>query len=207
MGIRRKMPTLEENTVVLTFDDGPDPIYTVKILDLLRLYKVRATFFMVGKFIEKNPDIVKRMEEEGHSIGLHSYSHKSAFLMGKKTFEEDMQKSIRALKNLGIEPKFYRPPWGHRKGYAVEIAEKYGLKMVLWDVMAQDWKANISVDEIKRRLLTRTKDSSVICLHDGRGKNDAPEKTFRALESVIPLWLKKGFILKTVEEAIPNGYR
>ena len=96
------------------------------------------------------------------------------------------------LKELGIKPKFFRPPWGHFSLAAINEIKKLDLKIVLWNVIVGDWKANIESTTIADRLLRETEKGDIICLHDGRGKNDAPKRTVEALKIVLPIWKSQG---------------
>ena len=186
--------------IMLTFDDGPDPIYTGQLLDLLERYEIKATFFTVGSFARSNPELIRRMSAAGHTVGIHSYTHKSAYLMSASGVRRDLDTSVSVLKRLGIHPRFYRPPWGHTTRALISSAKSRGLMPVYWNVMAQDWKRNISSDEIAMRLLKRTSDGSIVCLHDGRGKNHAPGRTIEALEKVLPRWIEEGYCFVRPEE-------
>lgn len=190
----------DEKFLSLTFDDGPDEKYTEKLLDLLKKYNVKATFFVVAKFAEKNHVIIKRMEEEGHTIGLHSLEHQNGLLRGPIYTNKDFEESIKIAKGLNIQVKSFRPPWGHLNLTTLSNLKKYNLKLVLWDVIIGDWKADISSDEISKRLLSETKNKNIICLHDGRGENKAPLRTIEALEKTLPIWLNEGYKFITVGE-------
>lgn len=186
--------------IMLTFDDGPDPAYTGRLLDLLDSYGIKAAFFTVGSFASANPELIMRMKDGGHTVGLHSYSHKSAYLMSAAQTRRDLSMSAAAVMRLGINPRFYRPPWGHTTPALQQAASNLGIMPVFWSVMAQDWQAGLESDEIASRLLCRTVPGSIICLHDGRGKNCAPGRTIAALEKVLPIWLKEGYRFVTPEE-------
>lgn len=186
--------------IYLTFDDGPSAAYTMKLLDLLDMYHIRASFFVVGKFAEENPEIIQRMQETGHTIGLHSLEHISAYIQPPGYPKKDFSRSVKILKQLGINPRFYRPPWGHTRSCTRKLAKQYGLEIIYWDVMAEDWKGNTSAEEIAEKLLTRTRPGHIVCLHDGRGKKGAPERTINALKTVLPLWIKKGYQFHTIGE-------
>lgn len=180
-----------EKCIFLTFDDGPDPRYTGKLLDLLKKEDVKATFFVVGENGEENPDLLKRMIEEGHIVGCHTYSHRNALLMTKKMSDNDMKRCMAMQKNiLGEPPKYFRPPWGIRNFFTKRQAKNNGMKLVLWDVMAEDWKKDASVESISEKLRSRVFDGSIICLHDAGentgGAKGAPLKTIEALSIVIP---------------------
>lgn len=186
--------------IMLTFDDGPDPAYTGRLLDLLDSYGIKAAFFTVGSFASANPALIRRMKDGGHTVGLHSYSHRSAYLMSAAQTRRDLSMSAAAVMRLGINPRFYRPPWGHTTPALQQAASNLGIMPVFWSVMAQDWQADLDSDEIASRLLCRTVPGSIICLHDGRGKNCAPGRTIAALEKVLPIWLKEGYRFVTPEE-------
>ena len=186
--------------IMLTFDDGPDPAYTGRLLDLLDSYGIKAAFFTVGSFASANPELIRRMKDGGHTVGLHSYSHRSAYLMTAAQTRRDLSMSAAAVMRLGINPRFYRPPWGHTTPALQQAVSNLGIMPVFWSVMAQDWQADLDSDEIASRLLCRTVPGSIICLHDGRGKNCAPGRTIAALEKVLPIWLKEGYRFVTPEE-------
>ena len=190
----------EKKFLSLTFDDGPDKKYTVELLDLLKKYNIKVTFFVVAKFAKENCEIIKRMEEEGHTIGLHSLEHKNALLNGPLYTSNDFKESLNIMRKLNINIKFFRPPWGHLNLLTIINLKKYNLKLVLWDVIIGDWKANITSDEISNRLIMKSKNKSIICLHDGRGENEAPRRTIEALEKTIPIWIEEGYEFLKVGE-------
>ena len=192
--------TNDKNSILLTFDDGPSKAYTNKLLDLLRTYNIQATFFVVAKQAEKQPEIIERIVRDGHTLGLHSLEHKNALIKGYLYTKYDFQESIRTIKKLGYDVTYYRPPWGHLNLFTLYYIKKYGLKLVLWNTMVGDWSKNTSVYDIKNRLLNKTKDKSVICLHDGRGSEGAPIRTIEALYTAIPELIDKGFTFKDIKE-------
>lgn len=189
----------EEKILYLTFDDGPDRRYTWKLLELLAKYNVRASFFVVASFAGKNPEIMEKMKAEGHLIGLHSLEHKDAYLQAPGYTKRDFAASMRIMEGLGIHPQYFRPPWGHHTFFTDRETERYGLHPVYWDVMAQDWRAYTSAAAIVGRLKRRTAPGAVICLHDGRGRRNAPERMILALRVMIPYWLQEGYTFQTID--------
>lgn len=195
--------TNQENRIMLTFDDGPDERYTNHLLDVLAEHDVKATFFVVAKNAQENPAIIKRMQKEQHIIGLHSLEHKNAMLFSSRYTKKDFAESLSIMNNMGCKISFYRPPWGHTNLFSVHFMSKYNLNMILWDVMAEDWQEESTVQTISTKLMVRTKNNSIICLHDA-GENsggaiDAPLKTIAALDKTIPLLKEKGFQFVTPE--------
>ena len=191
---------INDKYMCLTFDDGPDEKYTNNLLTLLEKYNIKATFFIVATFAENNPNIIKRMKEEGHTIGLHSLEHKNGLITSPIYTDKDFKGSLDIMKNLNMRVKFFRPPWGHINLRTLSNLKKYNLKLVLWDVIIGDWKGDITSDEIANRLLKESRNKSIICLHDGRGENEAPLRTIQALEKTLPIWLREGYKFVKVEE-------
>ena len=190
----------KDKVLFLTFDDGPDVAYTAKLLELLARHSVKASFFTVATFAEQQPDIIKRMKEEGHLIAYHSLAHKDAWFKGFRYTEKDFLKAKEIYEKLETEVHYFRPPWGRMNICTLSNIKSHGLRMVLWDVMAQDWKKNTTVDVIRDKLLRRVKNGRIICLHDGRGKNGSPMRMTQALEEVLPKWIEEGYRFATVEE-------
>lgn len=188
-----------DKRVYLTFDDGPSD-FTPLLLDVLKKYNVKASFFCVTKSALKYKNVIKRIKKENHIIGIHSSSHQSAYLMGPIKTNNDFNLSIKNMSNLTEKVMFYRPPWGILNIFSLINIKKYNLKLVLWDIMVGDWKKNITKEKISTKLLKIIGDGAIICLHDGRGKNNAHLKTIEALDEVIPILLKKGYKFETVDK-------
>lgn len=194
-----KKEKTKEKVIYLTFDDGPSE-YTEGLLDLLNQYNIKATFFCVANFAKERKTTIKRMKQEGHTIAIHSQKHKNAMLQGIFETKRDLENSLEIMNNLGIEIKYYRPPWGDSNLYLLHKLKEKNLHCILWNVMAEDWEASTTEDIILDKLIKRVNNGDIICLHDGRGKNEAPLKTIHALEKVIPIFLEKGFDFKTIDE-------
>ena len=184
----------------LTFDDGPSKTYTPELLDLLKEFNIQASFFVVAEFAEQNPHIIFRMRDEGHCIGLHSLDHRSAYVLSPRHAKMDFEQSINILKGMGIDINGYRPPWGHQTPWSKVLARHFGLKTVLWDVMAEDWRKNSTPNMFAEKLSNRVFDEAVICLHDGRGRDNAPKRMIEALKLVLPKWIENGYKFKKIDE-------
>lgn len=195
----------------LTFDDGPHPVYTEKLLNLLEKYQIKATFFVVGKFAEENPQIIMRMKKEGHRIGLHSYDHKSAMIQSPKESAKDFRQCVSVMKKLHIDTNLYRPPWGHVNWITLRQLSAAGMRKILWDVMAQDWEPDTDEETIQYKLLKRAQAGDIICLHDRQADSDEsglpaesgekmlpPARMIAALEKTIPIWLEEGYVFETI---------
>lgn len=191
---------IDEKTLYLTFDDGPDPRFTPQLLDVLKANDIKATFFVVADFAENNRELIERIKREGHLIGLHSWKHDCPIMEGRKAAAEDIEKSFNIMKSLDTDIEYVRPPWGTVNSTFRNAVKEKGLKMVFWSVMAGDWQGNITSELINQRLIHRVKNGSIICLHDGRGKNDAPQKTVDAMKVMLPIWKRQGYRFAKVDE-------
>ena len=164
--IRKLFPGLvwtipnEKNQVFLTFDDGPDPEVTPWILDTLGKYNAKATFFCLGKNVEKYPDLFERIKKEGHAVGNHSYSHLDGWKTRNKDYFEDVEKADKLIgRNL------FRPPYGRIKPSQIrELKKKY--KIVMWDVLSGDFDPGKKTNKRLENIIQVTKSGSIIVFHD-----------------------------------------
>lgn len=159
--------------LALTFDDGPNPIWTPRLLDLLADYGVRATFFLLGSYAEHQPGLVRRIAAEGHVIGNHSWSHPNLALTAANRVTEELKRASDTLEQIAGAPvRYFRPPFGARRPFVLRAARGLGMVPVLWNVMTSDWK-NPSADSIASRLAgsidraQRSGRAANIVLHDG----------------------------------------
>ncbi len=153
----------EQKCVALTFDDGPHPVFTERLLDGLKERGVKATFFVVGRNIPGNEELIRRMDEEGHLIGNHTYDHvKISGLSGQEACEQ-IEKTNRLIRRLtGSDAEFVRPPFGE---WNKEMEYSFVMIPVLWDVDPKDWLTR-NVSDIVRRVLEDTQSGDIILLHD-----------------------------------------
>ena len=179
--------------IALTFDDGPSRKYTPILLDGLKERGVHATFFLMGKNIEGEEDIVKRMSEEGHLIGNHSYEHIQLTKAGAKAVceaVEHTQEKIEAI--TGKRPEYIRPPYGD---WNEELEEEIGMTPVLWSLDSLDWKLK-DTGKIIHQVLKDVKDGDIILLHD-----IFPSSVEAALE-LIDILQKEGYVFVTADELL-----
>jgi len=190
--VRKRLDT-KDKSIAITFDDGPDPRYTPLLLDLLKKYDVKCTFFVLGEKAKLYPDLVKRIVSEGHTVGLHANKHVGAIFRSYKATKKDFQSSLSVLKELGITVRFYRPPWGLVNITSSNFIEKYKFQPVLWSLHASDWSKFSDVEHIFTVLTEKVKPGDIILLHDGRGAKDAPMRTIGALETALPKLISQGY--------------
>jgi peptidoglycan/xylan/chitin deacetylase (PgdA/CDA1 family) len=159
--------------LALTFDDGPNPAWTPRLLDMLAEHDVHATFFMVGKFVKAEPELARRVAEGGHLIGNHTWSHPDLSRIRSANVLDELTRTSDILAGITGKPVVYfRPPFGARRPYVLKLARRLGLIPVTWNAMAEDWKEP-SADTIAQNLMNKIDSNqrrgraSNIVLHDG----------------------------------------
>ena len=193
------------DSVALTFDDGPDPKYTPQLLDLLKLHHVKATFFILGSRAEQFPELIRRIHEEGHEIGIHNYTHRSNWIMLPRTVKKHIMKSADIVEKItGVRPYLYRPPWGSLNLFDFRLPKTF--KTVLWSVMGGDWSQENEHDRdrLARRLIKRIRGGSIVLLHDcGEtlgAKPGSPAYMVAALAETLEKLKPRGYRYVTVSE-------
>ncbi|BFH15497.1 polysaccharide deacetylase family protein [Paenibacillus melissococcoides] len=190
--------------IALTFDDGPDPKNTPAILNLLKQYDAKATFFLVGWRLKDNPELAKRTLREGHEIGNHSYYHKY-FRRGISAaeIEEDMMKAHRLIKKVtGTAPHLYRPPGGYYNQELVDVARANDYRIVMWSWHqdTKDWSSP-GVQRIVNKVLSSAGNGDIVLMHDfAEGRS----QTVEALKTILPELKKRGFSIVTVSELMAH---
>ena len=180
--------------VALTFDDGPMYPYTADLLDILKEHGVRATFFLLGIQIERHPDLVLRMYEEGHQIGNHSMWHPNFLYLNRTQIHDEIYQANRLIEGItGSVPTTLRPPFGVRDATVLDVAAQLDLSVILWSVDPQDWLYR-DADIISSHVIERAVDGSVVLLHDIR--RPSIDATLRIIEQL----LADGFTFVTVDE-------
>jgi len=182
--------------VALTFDDGPSPLITTKVLEVLDRKSAKATFFMVGKRIENYPEIAASVFENEHEIGNHAYSHQRLILMRPSTIQSEVERTNQLLRGLGVEGAIhFRPPFGVQLFALPFVLKRLQMTTVLHDVVPRDWETQ-DAELIAKRVLRDTRPGSIILLHDGA----ANRVIVRALPMIIDGLRNRGFRFVTVGE-------
>lgn len=176
-----------EPAVALTFDDGPDPESTPKLLDLLARYDAKATFFVVGVSAREHPEIVRRAADEGHALGNHSWDHPSFPLLTGRAQRLQMRWCEQVLPPQ--EMKLFRPPWGHQNLRSRLNAALLGYRVVAWSAMAEDW-ARDPAQDLVARVEERLRPGSIVLFHDALFRTDDPRHrdrtpTLEAVETLL----------------------
>ncbi|MCE7070486.1 polysaccharide deacetylase family protein [Dyadobacter sp. CY327] len=193
----KSINTGKRKSIALTFDDGPDPDTTPKILDILKEKGVKATFFVIGKRAEKYPELIRRIDEEGHIIGNHSYSHHTMIaFFSKDKLAKDLEHCTSIISGiLGKTPKFYRPPFGVTNPRYARVLRELKLDSVGWSVRSFDTKAQNKY-EVINRVMSKVRVRDIVLLHDNR------KVTADSMEDLIEHCLQKGLKIEPLSKLI-----
>jgi peptidoglycan-N-acetylglucosamine deacetylase len=178
-----------DKTIYLTFDDGPTPGVTDWVLETLKQYKARATFFLVGDNVKKHPEMVKQIVKQGHAIGNHTQNH----LNGWSTETRDYLRNTLECAEV-LETNLFRPPYGRITRRQAAIMKKR-FKIIMWDVLSGDFDKTISKEKVLRNVLQNTEAGSIIVFHDSL---KAESRMKYALPRVLENFSKQGFKFKSV---------
>ena len=186
---------VEAPKIALTFDDGPSAAWTPALLDGLKERGVKATFFLIGENADKNPEIVKRMAEEGHLIGNHTYHHVEITRVPDETAQEEILMTNEVITGItGEEVSYMRPPFGV---WQKNLERKLDVMPVLWTIDPLDWTTD-NEDEIINKVVTQAGENDIILLHD------CYESSVNAALRIVDILQKEGFGFVTVDELIMN---
>jgi peptidoglycan/xylan/chitin deacetylase (PgdA/CDA1 family) len=196
--------------VALTFDDGPNPAITPRILAALRERRVHATFFLVGRAVQAHPDLVRRLAADGHEIENHTLSHAHLnALLTRAALVREIGGGRDALVAAGVRaPRFTRPPFGLRDYAALDTIRALGMQPVLWSAMLGDYAAPPPPAQLLRTLLANVRDGAIIVLHDGdRGRDGDGGRTYEAALTgpLIDALRARGYALVTLDQLVPHA--
>ena len=184
----------------ITFDDGPNPLATPRILDVLKREDVRATFFVLGRHADRWPDLVKRVADEGHQIGNHGWHHRKLHRRTPGYVRDDLTKGTESIERAcGVHPTVFRAPHGFRSPWVTPIARSLGQRTIGWSLGVWD-SARPGVDEIVTRTLDGMRPGSILLLHDGDGYDPDGDRqqTAEALPRIIGGLRTRGFSFVTL---------
>ena len=188
--------------IAITFDDGPHPHLTRRILDILEKYDVKATFFMIGVNIVNYPDAAKAVIQAGHEVGNHTYTHRHLERMSVDEIEEELDLCEDALEELfEYRPHLFRPPEGAINAYVEHCSREGDYKLILWSLDTRDWEQK-DANQIAECVLENISPGDIILMHDYIGKKSG---TPDALEILLPKLLERGFEPVTVSQLLGVG--
>ena len=177
--------------VALTFDDGPHPVWTPQILDILNDYGCCASFFLIGEKAKAHPGIVKRIVKGGHAVGCHTMTHSIPILRTVEFYRSEIAECHKLFEKIcGIFPRYFRPPHGFFDARCMREVTALNMKIVLWSQTPEDWKKKKPSD-IKKSVLSHIHNGSIVLLHDGL--QDRSRTTINALPAILEDGKNRGF--------------
>jgi peptidoglycan-N-acetylglucosamine deacetylase len=195
--------------LALTYDDGPNDPDTLRLLDVLGKHEVKATFFLIGRYVQQRPDIVRRILADGHEVGNHTYTHPVLSLCDADNVRGELEQCGKALAPAGaMEVKYFRPPFGARRPATLRIARDMGYTPVMWSVWCYDWMET-TADRVETHAVKRIRGGDVILLHDGGHKKFGTDRshTVEATERIIRRYKDQGFEFVTVSGMMADASR
>ncbi len=203
--------------LAITFDDGPNPTMTPKLLDLLDRHKARATFFVIGQYARQHPELLRETVARGHVIGNHTDSHPNLFWSSPSQTRDELHRCHDAIATaLNAPPEFFRPPFGWRNPWVAAAARDLHLQVVTWTLLPGDWRAPNHEWLVQRmepitahaksvaNATSSAPSGDILCLHDGghRAQNADRTHTLAALDQCLPRWRDLGLEFVTMNEAV-----
>ncbi len=188
--------------LALTYDDGPNDPHTFRLLDVLANHNVRATFFLIGRYVRQRPDIVREIRQAGHVIGNHTFTHPLLIFQSEREIKRELAECAVAIgEAAGEHSNLFRPPFGGRRPAVLRIARQLALEPVMWNVTGYDWNAPSS-EHIQHKVARRICGGNVILLHDGGHKQFGTDRsrTVAASDKMISKYKSEGYEFVTIPQ-------
>jgi peptidoglycan-N-acetylglucosamine deacetylase len=195
--------------LALTYDDGPNDPCTLQLMDVLARHNVKATFFVLGRFVEQKPQIVRALAAAGHVIGNHSWSHPRLIFATDAELRSQVERTQQVVFDAcGVTPTLFRPPYGGRRPGTLQTVRKLGLEPVMWNVTCYDWKAT-SADKMLAHARRQIRGGDVILMHDGDQQAMGADRnhTIEATDRLIAHYKADGYEFVTVPQMIASQHR
>jgi peptidoglycan-N-acetylglucosamine deacetylase len=200
-GCVRRGPS-ERRAIALTFDDGPDAVWTERILDILAEKHARASFFLVGERAARALETVRRIAASGHEVASHGWSHRSLWLCGPRRTQDEIARAHHLLGALaGRPPRHFRPPWGMVNAAMFGALRRHQERCVLWSIQPEGLRPVPAAEQV-RDVLRRAHSGAIVDLHDAEGTRGAPVRLVAALTPMIDGLREMGYELVTVDELL-----
>jgi peptidoglycan/xylan/chitin deacetylase (PgdA/CDA1 family) len=187
--------------MALTFDDGPNDPYTLRLLEVLAQHQARATFFLIGRYVRHHPEIVRAIQAAGHAIGNHTFTHPNLIFVSAARLRQELEDCRKAIEDaIGAPAPLFRPPFGGRRPNVLRVARHMGLTPVMWSVTGYDWSAPSAeaiVEKVSRQVGSRRRaQGEIVLLHDGSHKAFGFERgrTVEAARAILDRYAAKKFV-------------
>ncbi len=188
--------------VALTYDDGPNDPHTLRLLDVLAKHSVHATFFLIGRYVQQRPEIVREIARAGHTIGNHTFTHPLLTFKSDTEIKRELSECRAVLQDaIGDHSNLFRPPFGGRRPAVLRIARELGLQPVMWSLTGYDWSAPPAA-AIERKVANHIRGGDVILLHDGGHKQMGADRsqTVIATDHILTRYKSEGFEFVTIPQ-------
>jgi peptidoglycan-N-acetylglucosamine deacetylase len=191
----------------LTYDDGPNDPHTLRLLEVLARHNVKATFFVIGRYLKQRPDIARELVRAGHIVGNHTFSHPNLIFASARQTAMQLRDCEQALTDaVGEHSRLFRPPFGGRRPATLKIARALGLEPVMWNVTGWDWKGKPS-EYLERKVIQQIRGGDVVLLHDGSHAAFGADRsqTVVATERLITRYKSEGYEFVTIPEMMERS--
>jgi peptidoglycan/xylan/chitin deacetylase (PgdA/CDA1 family) len=188
--------------LALTYDDGPNDPHTLRLLEVLARHDVRATFFLIGRYLKQRPDIARELVRAGHIVGNHTFSHPNLIFASARQTAMQLRDCEQALNDaVGEHARLFRPPFGGRRPATLKIARALGLEPVMWNVAGWDWKGK-PTEYVEQKVRRQIRGGDVILLHDGSHAAFGADRsqTVVATDRLITRYKSEGYEFVTIPE-------
>ncbi|HVN17900.1 MAG TPA: polysaccharide deacetylase family protein [Dongiaceae bacterium] len=192
--------------LALTYDDGPNDPHTLRLLEILERHNVRATFFLIGRYVQQRPDIVRELAKAGQVIGNHTFTHPLLIFKSAAETHRELSQCREAIRDaIGERSNLFRPPFGGRRPAVLRAVRELGLEPIMWNVTGYDWNAPPAA-VIEGKVQKQIRGGDVILLHDGGHKHMGADRsqTVLATDHLISRYKSEGYEFKTIEQML-NG--
>jgi peptidoglycan/xylan/chitin deacetylase (PgdA/CDA1 family) len=198
-GLRRGTKQL-----ALTYDDGPNEPHTLRLLDVLARHHVQATFFLIGRYVQQRPDIVRALVNAGHVVGNHTFTHPCLTFKSTAEVRQELTDCHAAIQDaIGNHSNLFRPPFGGRRPAVLRVVHELGLEPVMWNVTSYDWNAPPAA-VIERKCASQVRGGDVILLHDGGHRQMGADRsqTVLATDHMISRYKSEGYKFVTIKQML-----
>jgi peptidoglycan-N-acetylglucosamine deacetylase len=193
--------------LALTFDDGPNDPYSLRLLEVLGKHGVPATFFMIGRHVRQLPEIAREIAQAGHAVGNHTFAHPLLILKSEAEIRRELGACHDALQEaIGEHSNLFRPPFGGRRPAVLRVARELGLETIMWNVSGRDWKGAPAA-AIERNVVKQIRGGDVILLHDGGHKKMGADRsqTVIATDRLISTYKAQGYDFVTIPQMMAGA--